>query len=109
MNAFRDSYVQYAKDPMKLRTVNLQILRYLGQDDDPTWMDVDPGQYSVLCTIRADTSQAAKTLKRREGARGVYYRLDTDVVLSFGLTELKAQIAWLENGIEKRGPATLVY
>jgi hypothetical protein len=31
------------------------------------------------------------------GSKGMYYRLDIDVVLSFCLTEIKAGIAWFEN------------
>jgi hypothetical protein len=51
----------------------------------------------VLCTVHADTSKIAKTLQRKLGFSGVYYRLDLEVILSFGLTEVKAQIAWVEN------------
>ncbi|KAJ7490801.1 hypothetical protein FB451DRAFT_1513799 [Mycena latifolia] len=106
---FRETYVHLEKDPTKLRTASIALLRYDGQDEDPTWTDIDSGRYSVLCQVRADTSQIAKALKRRQGALGPYYCLQFDVVLSFGLTELKAQIAWEENGVEKRGPAELVY
>ncbi|KAJ6592476.1 hypothetical protein B0H19DRAFT_1364978 [Mycena capillaripes] len=66
-------------------------------------------EFKVLCTVHADTSKIAKTLNRKLGLNGIYYSLDLDVVLSFGLTELTAQIAWIENGVEKRGPAELVY
>ncbi|PCH36679.1 hypothetical protein WOLCODRAFT_157378 [Wolfiporia cocos MD-104 SS10] len=40
---------------------------------------------------------------------GPYYEQEYKVVLICGLTELKAQIIWEENGVEKRGPATIVY
>ncbi|KAJ7113113.1 hypothetical protein C8R44DRAFT_984923 [Mycena epipterygia] len=106
---FRKSYVRLSKDLVGLRTVQLPIWRYLGQDEDPMWADIDPDRYSVLCTVRADTSQIAQSLKRQTGSLGLYYCLEIDIVLSFGLTELKAQIAWTENGIEKRGPAELAY
>ncbi|KAJ7681552.1 hypothetical protein B0H14DRAFT_3678127 [Mycena olivaceomarginata] len=59
--------------------------------------------------VHADTSEIVKALKPRKGQGGTYYRLEFEMVMSFGLTELKAQIAWLENDVEKRGPAELVY
>ncbi|KAJ7578257.1 hypothetical protein C8J56DRAFT_1031126 [Mycena floridula] len=67
--------------------------------------------YSVLCAIEADTSVINNTLKPRSSRRGKppHYRIDFDIILSFGLTELKAQICWKEDGVEKRGPAQVVY
>ncbi|KAG6918259.1 hypothetical protein DXG01_015633 [Tephrocybe rancida] len=56
--------------------------------------------YSTLCTIEADTSKLSETLQlvHAEGkASTAYFRMEYDIVLSFGLTELKAQIAWVEN------------
>lgn len=61
--------------------------------------------FSTLCSVEADTSQISKTLQPirsatvLEGRRRlqVYYKIQFDIVLSFGLTELKAQIAWIED------------
>lgn len=106
---FRERYVQLHKDRLQLQAASIELSRYIGEDEDPRWTDIDPDDYPVLCQVHADTSQAAKNLRPRMGQLGLYYCLDIEVVLSFGLTELKAQIAWFENGIEKRGPAELVY
>ena len=55
-----------------------------------------PDMYSKICTVRADISSVK--LSVRQSTTGVsYYRSHFDVVLLFGLTELKAQIAYLEN------------
>ncbi|KAJ7214941.1 hypothetical protein GGX14DRAFT_609817, partial [Mycena pura] len=94
---FRKSYSVLKGAVSQLSAVDINILRYRGVCKDPQWLDIDPDNYGVLCTVRADTSKIAKTLKPRHGQRGVYYDLQIDVVLSFGLTELKAQIAWVEN------------
>ena len=48
--------------------------------------------FTEQCTILADTSVAAGALRPREFGGKPYYRLDYDVILIFGLTELKAQI-----------------
>jgi hypothetical protein len=46
--------------------------------------------------ITADLSHL--NLNPRKGRQGkTYFRVDYEIVLLFGLTELKAQIAWKEN------------
>jgi len=56
--------------------------------------------FNLLCTIEMDFSHLKLEPRYRyEGGRIVstYYQLDYSIVMSFGLTELKAQIAWMEN------------
>ncbi|KAJ7578255.1 hypothetical protein C8J56DRAFT_359675 [Mycena floridula] len=86
------------------------ITCYRGEEPDPHWIDVDAAMYSTLCVIEADTSALNASLKPRPGQGGrISYRIDYDIILAFGLTELKAQICWKENGVEKRGPARVIY
>ena len=47
-----------------------------------------------FCDIRVDLSKAAKGLVPNEAAGQVYYKLDYDVIVLFGLTELQAQLCW---------------
>ncbi len=55
-------------------------------------------KYSILCRITADTSVAAKSLKAQRCSDGTsYYRLNLSVIMLFGMTELKAQLAWVED------------
>jgi len=57
--------------------------------------DTHLANYARLCNIEADLSHLPLTpLRGSQG--GTYYRVDYDVVLLFGLTELKAMIAWEE-------------
>jgi len=73
-------------------------------------VDTEPDMFSTLCTVTANTRQMAKRLKPLKGVGGApYYKFDFNVVLLFGLTELKAQISWMEDGKEKRCPAEVVY
>ena len=51
--------------------------------------------FSTLCYVAADISHI-KT-PHRIGPHKVYYTANFDVIFSFGLTELKAFIAWEEN------------
>ena len=52
--------------------------------------------YTKLCTIQADISQAVVTRHKAKG-EGSYYRAEIDIILLFGMTELKAQVAWKVN------------
>ena len=53
--------------------------------------------YSTLCHVEANTSQVCKSLPQRHTHKGSYYRMEFDIILSFGLTELTAQISWMED------------
>lgn len=52
--------------------------------------------FTTLCNVSANTSQLVRSLcPLRAPGGGVYYHFDYDIVLLFGLTELKAQISWM--------------
>jgi len=51
--------------------------------------------FSTLCYVAADISHIKSP--PRTGLHNVYYTANFDVIFSFGLTELKAFIAWQEN------------
>ncbi|KAJ7578248.1 hypothetical protein C8J56DRAFT_1170576 [Mycena floridula] len=87
-----------------------ELLCYRGRDNNPKWIDIDSSMYSTVCEVSADVSKACQTLvpqKRTDG--GTFYRFHYQIILLFGLTELKAMISWKENGVEKRSPAKIIY
>ena len=50
-----------------------------------------------MCNVIADTSKLVRSLRPRQLFGGQeYYSIHFDVILLFGLTELKAQISWDE-------------
>lgn len=105
---FRSSFAQTSFRQIDL--LSTKILCYRGEcKTAPTWLDEDQNGFQTLCTIKADATQLTQNLKPLRGPLGVYYRRDYDVVLSFGLTELKAQLSWIDNGVEKWSPAMVVY
>ncbi|RXW16089.1 hypothetical protein EST38_g9765 [Candolleomyces aberdarensis] len=87
------------------------IFSYRGANPNPEWFSDEPDQYAVECTVKADISMVKpeQSISYTNGRVRVLYQIDFDIVLLFGLTELKAQIAYMENGVEKRGPATVRY
>ncbi|KAJ3815434.1 hypothetical protein F5876DRAFT_85802 [Lentinula aff. lateritia] len=96
LQEFRNPFVYYSYH--RLQSMTQTILEYRGIHKDPSWIDVDCNMYSTACTVTADTSEISATLVPRRNPTGsAYFQLKFDVVLLFGLTELKAQIAWQEN------------
>ena len=53
--------------------------------------------YTKLCTIEADLSGVPLLPRPKVIGQGSFYSVDCEVVILFGMTELKAQIAWMEN------------
>ena len=50
---------------------------------------------SILCYVEADTSALCSTLQPQTGAGGMeFYEIKYDVVITLGLTELKAHVCW---------------
>ncbi|KAJ3508524.1 hypothetical protein NMY22_g16586 [Coprinellus aureogranulatus] len=83
---FRSSFCTYEVDRGDLNSKKVSIRAYCGKSDYPKWMDDEP----------------VKTSIRRSTKGGIYHKLAYDIVLRFGLTELQAQIAYKEDGVEKR-------
>jgi len=113
---FRRSYWYTGTARDSLCHIKNEVYCYRGELRNPRWMDEDKDSYSRLCYVEADTTRLSRNLQPQQMRTGrkkknikIFYELNYDIVLSFGLTELKAQIAWLENGQEVRGPARIVY
>ncbi|KAL6306646.1 hypothetical protein BKA93DRAFT_133315 [Sparassis latifolia] len=101
------SFTKEAHEAWLLDKITTEIICYRGRSKEPHWMDTEQQRFSVLCNVYADTSKVVKS--KKYGSSGVYYEQDFKIVLLCGLTELKAQLSWIENGKEKRGPAKIVY
>ncbi|KAF8333699.1 hypothetical protein F5887DRAFT_1063656 [Amanita rubescens] len=93
---FRRSYHVESTVPIRSRTE--EIMCYRGRREDPKWLDTEQYNYSPVCTVVADTSSIPEPETTRHSADGMqYYRKEFDIILLFGMTELKAQLAWTEN------------
>ena len=97
------------------RQASPAITKYTGSLSSPEWKDVEPGRghsspwylvnsaqiptdkFETLCHVEADISGAPYTSKvATMGETG--YRRDYDIILLVGLTELKAQVSWIDFG-----------
>lgn len=54
------------------------------------------GSYERVCTVTADTSMVS-AVQETSPTGDTFYRISYDVILLFGMTELKAQLAWKEH------------
>jgi hypothetical protein len=111
---FRQSYVWVASEKVDLETITETIRSYRGDSiHSEKWIDEEDcknsdyfsiskqtqsraAMYSTLCRVKADTTELCKSLRPQIGA-AIFYKIDFDVVLALGLTELKAHISWQEN------------
>ncbi|EPT00712.1 hypothetical protein FOMPIDRAFT_1060246 [Fomitopsis schrenkii] len=76
------------------------IIAYRGDKVNPEWMDEEPEMYTTLCTVRC--TPAASSWQAAVGPKGSYRRQDFQVILQLGLTEMKAQVGWEEDGVQRR-------
>ncbi|KAK2462913.1 hypothetical protein APHAL10511_005111 [Amanita phalloides] len=91
-------------------SIQLDLKCYRGRAAKPPfWIDCEKEFFEENCNIKADLTSLKRHLTLQRNGGREYYTIELDVVLLFGLTELKAQIAWMEDGVDKRGPASVVY
>jgi len=90
--------------------ISQRVVKYTGTSTCPEWEDAEPDKFETLCHVKADLSATSFTSKvNTTGKTG--YRRHYEIILLVGLTELKAQISWIdtETGTERRGDAVVVY
>ena len=96
-----------------LQHVSSTVAKYTGSLAAPEWEDVEQGKlfrfssylvqgaqsqkdkFETLCHVKADVSTAPCSSSFATGRAG--YRRDCDIVLLVGLTELKAQVSWIDS------------
>jgi len=93
----------------ELYEIGVTLLAYRGPLKAPSWVDENKSDFSRLCKVLANTSVIARDLEPITRAGSTFYNVSFDVIILFGLTELQAQIRWLEKGVEKRSLASIVY
>ncbi|RXW20477.1 hypothetical protein EST38_g5375 [Candolleomyces aberdarensis] len=94
----------------QLSSVAFDVHCYTGDVDPcPKFYDTDPNGFKKLCSIEVDLSHLPLEPEQRKNGPGIFYTVKYWVVLKFNSAELKAQMLWYENGIERRSPARLVF
>jgi len=102
--------MQVAREGAPPRDALARMIKYDGNLREPRWTDTEQERFETLCHVAADISVAPSTPKVGISGKMCYYR-QYDVVLLVGLTELKAQIRWIDSrtGEEKSTDAVVVY
>ncbi|VDB90859.1 unnamed protein product [Peniophora sp. CBMAI 1063] len=118
---------------LKNTAVSLKVLAYRGASSVPAFIDDDEASFVTLCTVTGvltnipstqgflpnkakpptpvstSTATAGGKKKKQKHRQPDYFTQSVDVVLSFGMTELKAELAWKRKGVEHRSPANVIY
>jgi hypothetical protein len=71
------------------------------QDISPSGFYTLIDNYTKLCTIEADLSFLPLPARSKVSGVGTFYRLDYELVLLFGLTEMKAQVVYKDRVSKK--------
>ncbi|KAG1792831.1 uncharacterized protein HD556DRAFT_1432493 [Suillus plorans] len=112
---FSKSFITEVVDRSACNMITTEIICYRGDSPNPRWTDLEPGMFSTLCNVHADTSKVARTISPRRGYAGLqFYRQEFSIILMFGLTELQAQLCWKEDvsasrDLAPRSPAAVVF
>ncbi|KAG1830176.1 hypothetical protein EV424DRAFT_1315773 [Suillus variegatus] len=95
---FSKSFITEVVDRSACNMITTEVICYRGDSPSPRWTDLEPGMFSTLCNVHADTSKVARTISPRRGYAGLqFYRQEFSIILMFGLTELQAQLCWKED------------
>ncbi|KAF6752179.1 hypothetical protein DFP72DRAFT_456544 [Ephemerocybe angulata] len=109
MKEYRRDFVYHQDSATPLGAVSHEILSYSGASTVPTFLDDEPSMFPSTCVVQADLSVVPPELRVSSTGR-MYYVFVFQVVLLFGLTELKAQAVYKDrNGTERRSAAKVVY
>jgi len=112
IHSFHRVYQSASDAERHLKLFRTMLFSYDGIPESGAFMcnpggGLNPG-FEHACTVAADMQQLAKTLKPRRGLDSTYVIARFEIGLTFGGTELKAFVQWEENGVKKRGPATII-
>ncbi|KAG1746342.1 hypothetical protein EDB19DRAFT_1848493 [Suillus lakei] len=91
LHEFRKSFQKIRKTLAGCMSHSSELLCYRGTLQEPQWLDSDRSSFTKLCTITADLREVSRTLHQSK-----CYKIEYDVIVLFGHTELKAQISWKE-------------
>lgn len=95
---------------LQLSHVTSEVWAYKGSAANPCWKELDPDNYKKLCTIEMDLSHVPiKPRAKFNNQSGDFFHLEYGYILQFSAVELRAQLSWMENGVERRSPAKIVY
>ncbi|KAJ3521282.1 hypothetical protein NMY22_g12378 [Coprinellus aureogranulatus] len=93
---FRQTFCRDDTNRQALNCLTETVLAYTGVQKRPRWVYEEPANFTPICTVQVDTSLLP--VRMTESATGArYYEIRFDIILLFGLTELKAQIAYHQN------------
>lgn len=96
-----------------LGVVGIEVFGWEG-DGVPIWCKDEEGKGVLsgmrhICTLNADLSALAGQLRiKNEPGGKKFYRVDYEVCIYFGGTQLRAKLQWKENGVLRESPVAIM-
>ncbi|QRV92559.1 hypothetical protein RhiJN_20577 [Ceratobasidium sp. AG-Ba] len=108
----RSFHRDYTSSSPDLEDFETGLYCYSGEGK-PRWINDRTGglhtNFQKSCVIRANLSNLIGALERRIGLQGrEYWRVNFDVCIRFGGTELEAFLEWEEDGTTRTGEVTII-
>ncbi|KIM23486.1 hypothetical protein M408DRAFT_262258 [Serendipita vermifera MAFF 305830] len=96
----------------KLGEIGIEVFAWEG-GNIPIWCKDEHGKIlngmRLICTLNANLSALAGGLQTMTGRNETrFYRVDYDVCVYFGGTQLRAKLQWREKGVLREGPVTIM-
>ncbi|PPQ65510.1 hypothetical protein CVT24_010806 [Panaeolus cyanescens] len=89
------------------KEIVMHVWSYIGKNTKYRIWGEEREMYSHAFTVVVDASHVPTTKSVVDGV--TYDHLLVDLVLYFGMTSIKADMAWKEDGIQKRSAAKIIY
>ncbi|KIM26377.1 hypothetical protein M408DRAFT_330568 [Serendipita vermifera MAFF 305830] len=95
-----------------LTTVRIEVFAWDGEDV-PVWCKDEDGNVlkgmRLICTLNADLSALEGGLQMMNGPRGTkFYRVDYNVCVYFGGTQIRAKLQWKEKGVIRESQVAVI-
>ncbi|KAG8798522.1 hypothetical protein FRC17_007403 [Serendipita sp. 399] len=89
------------------------IYAWEGQEEPPVWGKNEDGSLPVnmrhIGTLKADLSGLKNALTEQTGPTGkTFYRIDYQVAINLGGTQLQAKLQWMEDSVLREGPVEFI-
>ncbi|KAI0031107.1 hypothetical protein K488DRAFT_52773 [Vararia minispora EC-137] len=101
---YRKTFVAEGMRPGDGLQITMKIIVHRGSGDPPEFIDEDESSFSTLFEVTADIKDAP--IEIAFGPMGPFCMRKVDLVFSFGLTELKVQLAWKDENVSSLLPCS---
>ncbi|KAF9650957.1 hypothetical protein BDM02DRAFT_3184899 [Thelephora ganbajun] len=94
--------------PVAIELLKFPVIRYTGKLKEPQWMDEEEDKFQTMAHISVDATKAPYITGMSLLGFPIFIQ-EFEVIYIYGQTEFKAQLAWMEDDVEKRSDVAVLY